>query len=155
VAQVLPDVLDGVQLRRSRGQEDKRDVLRGDEVASGVPAGAVEQQNGVSALGDDEGDLVQVELHGLGIGVGQRQRRACAARWTDRAEEVGALIALVGRLARPRPASRPLSDDPVLLADAGLVLEPDLDRLALGDAGQMSLQRRGKVFLNAAMVCPS
>jgi hypothetical protein len=76
-----------------------------------------------------------VELHGLGIGVGQRQRRACAARWTDRAEEVGALIALVGRLARPRPASRPLSDDPVLLADAGLVLEPDLDRLALGDAG--------------------
>jgi hypothetical protein len=45
--------------------------FRGDEVASGVPAGAVEQQNGVSALGDDEGDLVQVELHGLGIGVGQ------------------------------------------------------------------------------------
>jgi len=28
-----------------------------------------------------------------------------------------------------------LSDDPVLLADAGFVLEPDLDRLALGDAG--------------------
>ena len=27
----------------------------------------------------------------------QRQRRACAARWTDRAEEVGAVIALVGR----------------------------------------------------------
>ena len=51
----------------------------------------------VSALGDDEGDFVQVELHGLGIGIGQRQRRACAARWTDRAEEVGAVIALVGR----------------------------------------------------------
>jgi hypothetical protein len=32
-----------------------------------VPAGAIEQQNAVSALGGDEGDLVEVELHGLGI----------------------------------------------------------------------------------------
>ena len=120
-----------------------------------VPAGAVEHQDCVSALGDGVGDLVEVELHGLGVGVGQRQCRARAARRTDRAEEVGALIALVGGLARPRSASRPLPDDPVLLADAGLILEPDLDRLALGNAGQMSIQRRGKVFLKAVMVCPS
>ena len=73
-------------------------------------------------LATTTGDLVEVELHGLGVGVGQRQRRAGAARRADRAEQVGALVALVGRLARPRPAPRPLPHEPVLLADAGLVL---------------------------------
>jgi len=49
LAQILPDVLDRVQLRGSRGQEDERHVLGDDEVAGGVPAGAVEQQSGIKA----------------------------------------------------------------------------------------------------------
>jgi hypothetical protein len=48
-----------------------------------------------------------------------------------------------------------LPHEAVLLADAGFVLKPDLDRLALGDAGEVSAQRRREVFLNAAMVAPS
>ena len=116
------------------------------EAAGRVPAGAVEQQDGVSALGDGAGDLVEVELHGLGVGVGQGERGAGAARRADGAEQVGALVTLVGRLARPRAAPRPLPHEAVLLADAGLVLEPDLDRLAFGDVGQMRLQRGGEVL---------
>src|SRR6202050_4702524 len=47
----------------------------------------------------------------------KRQRRARA----DGAEQIGAVVALVGRLARARSPSRPLPHEAVVLADAGLV----------------------------------
>jgi hypothetical protein len=56
---------------------------------------------------------------------------------------------------RPRSAPRPLPHEAVLLADAGLVLEPDLDGLARRDAAQMGSQRGRKVFLNASIVSGS
>jgi hypothetical protein len=40
----------------------------------------------------------------------------------------------------------------VFLTDAGLVLEPDLDPLTLGDMGQVRARGRGEVFLNASIV---
>ena len=85
----------------------------------------------MGALGDGAGDLVEVKLHGIRVGERQRQRSACATGRTDRAEEIRALIALVGGLAWPRSSSCPLPYEAVLLADPRLVLEPDLDRLAL------------------------
>ena len=51
-----------------------------------MPSGAVEQQHGVGAFGDTAGDFFEMELHGLGVGEGQRERRADAARGTDGAE---------------------------------------------------------------------
>jgi len=68
------------------------------------------------------------KLHGECVSDGQCERRAFAARRTDRAKEIGALVTLVGRLARSRSASSPLADEAILLTDAGLVLEPDFDR---------------------------
>ena len=127
-------------------QEDHGDVPRDREGCGRVPAGSVEQQDRMGALGDGAGDLVEVKLHRLRVGEGQGQRRARAASRTDRAEQVGALVALVGRLARPRSASRPLPHATVLLADARLVLEPDLDRLALGETSQGGAQRDGEVL---------
>jgi hypothetical protein len=52
-----------------------------------VPAGAVEQQDGMRAPFDGAGDLVEMELHGIGIGEGQRQSGACAPGRADRAEQ--------------------------------------------------------------------
>ena len=117
-----------------------------------MPSGSIEQQNGMGTPGDGAGDLLEVELHGVRVGERQRQRGSRTARRTDRAEQVGALVALVGRLAGPGAASRPLPHEAILLADPGLVLEPDLDPLSLGDAVQMGTQRDGKVFLNASTV---
>jgi hypothetical protein len=93
-----------------------------------MPSGWIEQQNGVGALGDVARYLVEVKLHGECVSDGQCERRAFTARWTDRAEEIGVIVTLVGRLARSRPAFSPLADETVLLADAGLILEPDFDR---------------------------
>ena len=92
-----------------------------------MPSGAVEQQHGVGALGDMAGDFIEMELHGLGVGEGQRKRGPDAAGGTNGAEQIGALIALICGLAGPRSSPGPLPHEAVLLADAGLILEPDLD----------------------------
>ena len=92
-------------------------------------------------------DLVEVKLHGLGVGEWQRESGSLAARRTDGAEQVCALIALVGGLAGPRAAARPLPDGSILLPYAGFVLEPDFNRFAFGQVGQVGAQRAREVFL--------
>lgn len=151
-AQILPDVLDRIQFGRARGQEDERDVFRHGEFGGRVPAGAVEQQDGMGALCDRPGDLVEMGLHGVGVSEGHGERGADTASRADRPEQPGALVALIGGLARPGPAPGPLPDQTVLLADAGLVLEPEFNRLAPRQMGEMGLQRRREAFLKASIV---
>ena len=106
----------------------------------------------MGALGDVARDFVEVKLHHVGVGVGQREGRPNAAGGADRAEQIGVVIALVGGLPRPRSAPGPLPDLAVLLADAGLVRKPDFDRRRLRQAFEMSLQRARKVFLKASTI---
>jgi len=68
---------------------------------------------------------------------------------TDGAEDIGRPGALVVRCARSRAPARPTAGDLVLLADPGLVLEPDLYGLACGLVRRDFRQDRGEVFLNA------
>jgi hypothetical protein len=93
-----------------------------------------------------------VELHHVSVGVGQHEGRPDAAGRADRAEQIGVVIALVGGLPWPRPASGPLPDKAVLLADTGLVLKPDFDRRRLRQSVEMSLQRVREVFLKASTI---
>ena len=101
----------------------------------------------MGALSDAARDFVEMELHRLGVGMGQGERRADAAGGANRAEQIGVFATLVGGLPRPCSASRPLSDLAVLLADAGFVLEPDFDRRLPWQMSEMSVQRRFEVFL--------
>ena len=52
-----------------------------------MPAGAVEHQNGMGAWRDGAGDLGEVQVHRLGVGVRQDQGGAGGARGADGAEE--------------------------------------------------------------------
>ena len=70
---------------------------------------------------DVAADFLEMELHRVGVGKRQGQRRALAFCRADCAKEIGALVALVGGL-RPRSSPRPLSHKAVLLADARFVL---------------------------------
>ena len=94
-------------------------------------------------------------MHRLGVGEGHRERRADAAGGADGAKKVGAFIALVGGLLRPRPALGPLAHKPVLLPNARFVLEPDFDRRAVRHIGEMRAQRSREVFLYASTIRPS
>lgn len=109
----------------------------------------------MASSGDGSGYLLEVKLHGVSVGEGQRQACADAAHGADGAKQVGALVALIGGLRWPRSAPRPLADAAVLLADARLVLEPDLDAFATRYAAEMRREDAGEVFLKAAMVSPS
>lgn len=104
---------------------------------------------------DVAADLVDVELHHLSVGKRQRQRRPGSALRADGTEQIGILVALIGGLSRSCAAPRPLPDNAVLLADAGLVLKPYLDRRTLGQIGQMGAQRVREVFLKASTTSPS
>ena len=93
-----------------------------------------------------------MQLHHVGVGIGQGEGRSDAPRWADRAEQIGVVVALIGGLSWSRSAPGPLADEAVLLADAGLVLKPDFDRRRLRQAFEMGLQRARKVFLKASTI---
>lgn len=101
---------------------------------------------------DISADLRDVTLHGFGVGDGESKCCSDTAGWADCTEQIGAVIALIGRLPGSRAAPCPLPHLPVLLTDPRFVLEPDLDGRCLGQIGEMRFQRGGKVFLNAWMI---
>jgi len=151
LAQVLPDVFDWVELRRARRQPDRRDADRHFQFRSGVPSGAVEDQDGVGARRDVGGDLVEVELHHVGVGVGKRESGALSLGGADRAKQIGVFVALVGGPPETRPAPRPSPHEAVLLAAARLVFEPTLDGRPFRQRRKIDPQDRREVFLNASI----
>ena len=104
---------------------------------------------------DVGGDFGEVQVHGLDVAAGQDEAGALAVLGTDGAEDVGRGGALVVRGGGPRAALCPAPGDLVLLADPGLVCEPDLylgriDALFARDL----FQARGKSFLKSS-IAPS
>jgi hypothetical protein len=117
-----------------------------------MPAGLVDQEDGVGAGRDDSGDLRKVQVHCLGIAGRQDQGRTLALLWADGAEDVGRGGPLITRSARTRATLCPAASDLVLLADTSLILEPyfylvAVNGLFLGDF----VQTRGEVFLKSSI----
>src|SRR5690349_12007160 len=107
LAQVLPDVLDRVQLGRV-GRERQQGEVPGDgEVAGAVPPGAVEHAHAVRPGRDRAADLDEVQAGGRRVGVGQDQGGADGPLRADRAEQVGPRVATVAGRPRPGAAARP------------------------------------------------
>src|SRR5258708_36866139 len=77
--------------------------------------------------GDLAADLAEMMGHRDGIADWHDQRRRFARRWADRAKHIGRGKAVVLRCRRPTAGSSPHPGQAVLLADASLVLEPQLD----------------------------
>jgi hypothetical protein len=94
-ADELPEVLDRVELRAPWRQGQERDVVGDQQLVGHVPAGLVEQEDGMSPGGDGLGDLDQMEAHALGGAAGQDQAGAFALFRADGAVEVGRSGALV------------------------------------------------------------
>lgn len=120
-----------------------------------MPSGAIEQDDRVGASCHATRDFLDMQLHAGHAGEWKRQASGFAARRADRPEQPGIVVALVGRLAWPRASPGPLPDDAVLLADPGLVLEPDLDRFSFRQMAGVGAQDAGEVFLNASMTAGS
>jgi len=120
-----------------------------------VPAGLIEDDDGVCARRDLGIDLGEVQVHRFGVASGHDQGRALSLLWTDGTEDVcrGCPLVVRGRGSCPTPCPAPR--DLVLLTDARLVGEPDLytvglDVLVLCDC----LQTLREVFLKSS-IAPS
>lgn len=119
-----------------------------------MPADLIKQQDGVLARSDLCCDFGEVGVHRLGVAWRQNERRTFTfhRRIAPKiAEDIGRCGALVVRRRRARAASGP-TPDLVLLADTGLVDEPDFyialcDRLIFGDPRHSG----GKCFLKSSI----
>lgn len=103
LAQKLPDIADLVGLRRV-GRQSPQVMLSGTH--SRPPVLCQPAPSSVTtplARGCDAAtDLGQMQVHRFGIGIGQHEGRADAARRTNGAKQIGRVVALIARRARPR-----------------------------------------------------
>jgi len=120
-----------------------------------MPAGLIEDENGVRARFDLGGDLVEMKLHGFAVAGRKHEGGTGPTLGADRPEQIGRLGALVVGGARPRTRAGPAVGQLVLLPDAHLVLKPHLYWGARGEAGADFRHACGKVFLNAVMASGS
>lgn len=118
-------------------------------------AGAVEDENGVSARSDLATDFGKMQGHYLGVGGRRDDGRGRAAFRADGAEDVGPFVALIARRAGSGPTLGPDAGQRALLADPRFILEPYLDGLFLGAGGESLFNRRGEVFLKSSWAASS
>ena len=120
-----------------------------------MPACAIDGDHGMCALSNVPADLSEVQVHGIGVDVGQHQGSADAACRTDGAEEVGPGIAAVARCCWSRAALGPEPGQGALLTNPCFILPPKLDRLAAGVLRDCGGDQVGEVFLCASWASAS
>ena len=146
------DVLDRVQLGTFGRQRDDANVGRHIQLAGHVPTSLIHQHDRVSAGGDGERYLGQMQRHGFGIAEGQDQPCALAVFRADRAKDIGRFRPLILWCRWPRPAPGPAARDLVLLADPRFILEPYLYGRALREGCSDLCQLGSEApFLKASM----
>jgi hypothetical protein len=143
---------DRVELGAFWRQRNDGDVGRHDEAGRQVPASLIDQEDGLGSGCDRFGDLCKMQVHRLAVAGRQDQGRALALLGADRAEDVGGSGTLVARRAGAGAALGPAASDFVLLADAGLVGEPDFYCVAV-DAllARDRLQTGREAFLKSSI----
>lgn len=124
--QVLPDILNRVQLGGLGGQGHQGDVGRHLQLARDVPAGLIQEQHGMAAGRYGLRDLGQMQRHRFGRTTGQHRAGGFALCRADRPEDVSGGRSQVPRGGWTRAAFGPAPRDLVLLADPRLIGKPDL-----------------------------
>ena len=152
VAHKLPDVFDRIELGAFWRQRNDGDICGHEEAGRQVPASLIDQEDGMGSGRNRFGDLCKMQVHRLAVAGWQDQGRALALFGADRAEDVGGSGTLVARRTGAGAALRPAASDFVLLADAGLVGEPDFYCIAV-DAllARDRLQTGGEAFLKSSI----
>ena len=74
---------------------------------------ALSSSKAACPLGDVARDFVEVKLHHVGVGVGERRGRSDTPRWTDRAEQIGVVVAADRLAALASSHIGPLADQAV------------------------------------------
>jgi len=115
-----------------------------------MPTGLIDDQDSMSAGIDGGGDFRQMSIHRLGIAPRQHQADAFSLFRTNRAEDIDPFGALIVRRAGACSAPGPTACYLVLLADAGFILEPELDLYARFETLTDRFDLGWEVFLNTS-----
>jgi hypothetical protein len=152
VAHKLPDVFDRIELGAFWRQRNDGDICGHEKAGRQVPASLIDQEDGMGSGRNRFGDFCKMQVHRLAVAGRQDQGRALALLGADRAEDVGGSGTLVARRTGAGAALRPAASDFVLLADAGLVGEPDFYCIAV-DAllARDRLQTGGEASLKSSI----
>ena len=129
-AQVEPDALDQVEVRRVGRQPHQRHAVRHAQALRGAPAGTVEHEHGVFVLGQGLGEALEEHAHRRGRDMRRDEREVLPGRRTHDGEQMRPGAALIAEAGRPLPAHEPAVADAPLLAEAvgrirPTVLEPE------------------------------
>lgn len=152
----LPDVFDRVEFGAIGRQSEQADIVGQPQPAAAlVPAGAVEDEDGVRTGSDLGADFGQVGVHRLGADPGQHEGGPGATMRAYRAEQIDGAAPLVARRARPAALVGPDIAQRALLTDPCLVLPPDFERLVAGALRDRGMHQLGEVFLCACNVSAS
>ena len=108
-----------VELGAFRRQRNDGDVCRHDQTGRQVPAGLIDQEDGVGFGRDSFGDFRQVQVHGLGV-AGRQDQGGALPRVGRPREDVGGSGALVTRRDGTGTALGPPSRDLVSFGQRGL-----------------------------------
>ena len=138
LSEIEPDPLDRVEFRTVGWQGRQGEVVRDLKRAAVVPAGAVEHHEGVCVVWPGGGEAGEEQVHDLGVEGGQHEGEVLAGGRAHGGEDVGPLVAdLTWARGAPAPGP-PAMTDPALVAEAGLVLEPELEALVgVGFGGRL------------------
>jgi hypothetical protein len=128
--QVVPEVLHRIQFRRVRRQRQDRHVRGNLQVVGTVKARLVPDQHHMYGRIGFRDKLLQEPVDHRRVQLRAQQAHALAGLRADRPQYPQPVI--LGLLDRRRPgaAAGPFAGQSALLAEASLVLEPDLDLLA-------------------------
>ena len=140
--EISPEAFDRVELGAVGRQVQEREVRRHLQRLGDVPAGVVEHQHDVGVGTGGPADEGQVLVHQAGVDGRGEERGGGAGDRVDGGEEVEPVVLGLLERGRPRALVGPDVRQRPLLADTGLVLEPDLDP-AIGMVLAYLLDKRG------------
>src|SRR5690606_31711217 len=147
------DPFDWVELRAVRRERHQGEVGRPVGWPELVPSGAIEHHDGVDVFGQGAGEGVEEQPGGARGDLRQDEGEVVAGGRTGGAEDVGPLVAPVAQTRRTLATQPPAMADPALVADAGLVLEPQLQALGGMRLGHRRQGRAEPLFWRRYYTC--
>lgn len=149
-ADLLPEVLDGIEFRTVGWQAYEPHVVGHLEICSLVPAGAVEHHED-EFVSMTPGDLIEKDGHCLRVDDRQNQGIQSSIVRTEGCEGVGVFAHEVSADDGPNAWGRPASVRIVDAAEAGFVLEHEPNgSAALGLSDHFFFDDLGEFFLNSS-----
>jgi hypothetical protein len=135
---------------------EQADVVRHHEpITRLVPSCTVQRQHREGASADLRADFLQMQVHGVDIGVRQHKPGADASRRAHRAEQIRPFVSLITWRGRSAATLGPDAGQATLLSNPRLVLPPQLDRLTLCASRDRGGDQVGEVFLCASCAAAS